>query len=76
MPTDTLVLACRLSGLSLTELWWEYLALGGTRSPAELAARMEPGHPWPAIEDLVLAAAADEALVSGGLPPLLRSPPG
>ncbi|RBY88667.1 hypothetical protein DQ240_04560 [Blastococcus sp. TF02A-26] len=70
LPTDTLVLACRLSGLSLTELWWDYLALGGTHSMPQLSARMTLGHEWPALEDLVLATAADEALVSGGLPPL------
>ena len=70
MPADTLVLACRLSGLSLTELWWEYVALGGSLSPAELAARMAPGHEWPVHEDLVLSTAADEALIDGGLPPL------
>ncbi len=76
MPTDTLVPACRLSGLSLAELWWEYLALGGSRPPAELAARMAPGHEWPLLEDQVSSAAADETLVDGGSPPPVRSSAG
>ncbi len=73
LPTDTLVLACRLSGLTLAELWWDYLALGGSYSMVQLSARMSLGHEWPALEDLVLSAAADEALVRGGLPPLIPS---
>ena len=73
VPTDTLILACRLSGLSLHELWCEYLILGGNRSEPQLWARMTLGHDWPAFDDLVLSTAADEALVDGGLPPLVRS---
>lgn len=73
LPTDTLVLACRLSGLTLTELWWDYVALGGNHSMVQLLARMSLGHEWPALKDLVLSAAADEALVRGGLPPLIPS---
>ncbi|SHF84756.1 hypothetical protein [Geodermatophilus nigrescens] len=68
------MLACRLSGLSIADLYWKYLALGGTRTRAELMARMTLGHEWPALEDLVLSAVADEALISGGLPPLARHP--
>jgi hypothetical protein len=73
VPTDTLVLACRLSGLSLHDLWWEYLTLGGNRSQTQLAARITLGTEWPAFDDLVLSTAADEALIDGGLPPLVRS---
>ena len=70
MPLDTLAVACRLSGLSLTELWLEYAALGGSRSVAELTVRLALGRAWPTGEDRVLATAADEALVDAGLPPL------
>jgi hypothetical protein len=34
---------------------------------------MTLGYEWPAFDDLVLSTAADEALIDGGLPPLVRS---
>src|SRR3712207_7681468 len=40
---DDLSLACRLSGLSIDELWLRYLEIGGSRSRNQLAARLGGG---------------------------------
>jgi hypothetical protein len=64
---DDVDLACRLAGLTPYELWLRYVALGGTRSEAELAARVR-GLPWSAPDEAVLAVAVREALAEAGLP--------
>ena len=69
MAPDDLSLACRLSGLSIDELWLRYLEIGGSRSRTELAARLGGGG-WSAPEDGYLAVVADEALQERGLPRL------
>ena len=71
MTPDDLALACRLSGLSLGDLWLRYLEVGGSRSRAELAARLA-GTPWPEPEERFLAVVADEALREIGLPQLIE----
>ncbi len=67
MAFDEVSLACRLSGLSLDELWLRYLAIGGERSRAELESRLDAAR-WPEPEDRYLAVVADEALLECGLP--------
>jgi len=69
---DDLALACRLSGLSLGDLWWRYLEVGGNRSRAELAARLA-GTAWPEADDRFLAVVADEALREVGLPQFIEA---
>jgi hypothetical protein len=66
---DELALACRLSGLSVGDLWTRYLTLGGSRSRSELERRLA-GTGWPEREDRFLAVVADEALRECGLPRL------
>jgi hypothetical protein len=74
---DDVLLACRLSGLGVDELWLRFLELGGTRSKPELRERLA-GAAWPAQEDRVLAVVAAEALCEAGLPVLaaVTPPPG
>ncbi|SHF88746.1 hypothetical protein SAMN05444351_1156 [Geodermatophilus nigrescens] len=67
---DDVDLACRLSGLTLTELWIAYVGMGGSASEVDLWARLALGAGWPAVEDAMLLAAAEEALVNAGLPRL------
>jgi hypothetical protein len=66
---DELLLACRLSGLTLEELWLRYLEIGGSRSRSELASRLG-GADWPTAEDRFLTVVAVEALQERGLPQL------
>jgi hypothetical protein len=66
---DELALACRLSGLSVGDLWVRYLELGGSRSRSELEGRLA-GTGWPEPEERYLAVVADEALWERGLPRL------
>jgi hypothetical protein len=76
---DELALACRLTGLSLDDLWLRYLELGGSLSKGRLAARIA-GAAWPGPEDCYLAVVADEALQECGLPrlapPVVHGAPG
>ena len=72
MPPDDAVWACRLSGLSVAELWLRYLEIGGSRSMAEFAARLD-GAAWPEPEEPFLAVVADEALREAGLPSLVST---
>jgi len=67
---DEVVLACRLSGVSVDDLWLRYLEVGGSRSRGELASRLG-GVAWPEPEDRYLAVVADEALRDSGLPRLV-----
>jgi hypothetical protein len=69
---DELSLACRLSGLTIDELWMRYLEMGGSRSRSELQARLG-GAGWPEPDDCYLAVVADEALRERGLPRLAQS---
>jgi hypothetical protein len=71
---DELSLACRLSGLTVDDLWLRFLEVGGNRSKAELRARLA-GAPWPEHDDRVLALVAVEALREAGLPPLAPPTP-
>ena len=43
MAPDELSLACRLSGLTVDELWLRYLEIGGSRSRSELQSRLGGG---------------------------------
>lgn len=69
MVPDELSLACRLSGLSIDELWLRYLEIGGSRSKSDLQSRLR-GAGWPEPDDCFLAVVADEALRDSGLPRL------
>ena len=73
MAPDELSLACRLSGLTIDELWLRYLEIGGSRSRAELQSRLG-GAPWPEPDDCFLAGVADEALRDSGLPRVTPPP--
>src|SRR3712207_7182511 len=66
---DELSLACRLSGLTIDELWMRYLEIGGSRSRSELQSRLG-GAGWPEPDDCYLAVGGDEALRGRGLPRL------
>lgn len=68
---DELALACRLSGLTIDELWLRYLEIGGSRSRSELQSRLGGGG-WPEPDDCYLAVVADEALRESGLPRLAQ----
>lgn len=72
MAPDELSLACRLSGLTVDELWLRYLEIGGSRSRSELQSRLG-GAGWPEPDDGYLAVVADEALLERGLPRLAQS---
>jgi len=69
VESDELALACRLSGLSLADLWLRYLEVGGSRGRLELEARLG-GARWPEQENRYLSVVADEALRERGLPRL------
>jgi hypothetical protein len=68
---DELSLACRLSGLTVDELWLRYLEIGGSRSRSELQSRLR-GAAWPGPDDCYLSVVADEALLERGLPRLAQ----
>lgn len=74
MVADDVLLACRLSGLGVDELWLRFLELGGTRSKPHLLERLA-GAAWPVPDDRVLAVVAAEALREAGLPAVATTSP-
>jgi len=70
---DELLLACRLSGLSVDDLWIRYVEIGGNESKADLRARLG-GVRWSDREDRYLEVVALEALREQGLPALIPDP--
>ncbi len=61
-PCLLTVIAWRLSGLTLREVWWRHLALGGMSSGTALADYLSAGAAWPAAAHNVLAQTLNEAL--------------
>jgi len=60
------VLAWRLGALSLTDLWWRYVALGGNCKHDALAAYLAGNAEWPDIEHNTVAHALNECLWDAG----------
>jgi hypothetical protein len=56
------VIARRLGALSLADLWWRYLALGGNHPRAALAEYLDGTAWWSAHEHNVLAQVLNESL--------------
>jgi hypothetical protein len=70
------VIAWRLGGLTLDDLWWRYLGLGGNRRRGALADYLDGTVPWRADDHNVLAQTLNEALWDLGCSSLapLRDP--
>ena len=64
------VIAWRLGGLTLNDVWWRHLELGGTSSHAALAGYLLETTAWPAPAHNVLAHTLNEALWDLGCPSL------
>jgi hypothetical protein len=64
------VCAWRLGPLTLEDLWWRYVSLGGTAEPADVADYLQGLVSWPAREHNLLAQALNEGLWEVGLPSL------
>jgi hypothetical protein len=64
------VIAWRLGGLTLNDVWWRLLELGGTSSHAALASYLLETTAWPATAHNVLAQTLNEALWDIGCPSL------
>jgi hypothetical protein len=75
-PCPLTVIAWRLGGLTLTELWWRHLGLGGTGSRAALADYLHGTSTWPPAAHNVLAQTLNEGLWDLRIPSLvpLREP--
>jgi hypothetical protein len=65
------LVAWRMAGLTLSQLWWRYLGLGGHRAPDALADYLGGTTEWPAVEHNVLAQALNERLWDLGCPTLV-----
>ena len=63
-------IAWRLGGLTLPELWWRHLALGGTGSRTALADYLLGTAAWPDVEHNLLAQTLNESLWEVGIPSL------
>ena len=64
------VIAWRLGGLTLDDLWWRYFAVGGNHRLGELADYLGGSAAWPADDHNVLAQTLNEALWALGCPSL------
>jgi hypothetical protein len=64
------LLAWRLGSLTLAELWWRYLELGGNRPRAALGEYLTGTAAWSAAEHNVLVQALNECLWELGHPSL------
>jgi hypothetical protein len=64
------LVAWRLGSLTLAELWWRYVELGGNRPPAALGEYLTGTVPWNAAEHNVLVQALNECLWELGHPSL------
>jgi hypothetical protein len=62
------VIAWRLGGLTLNQLWWRHLALGGMSSHQALGNYLHGATAWPAEAHNPLAHALNEALWEFGCP--------
>ena len=62
--------AWRLGGLTLSDLWWRYVVLGGSHLQKELAAYLDGTAVWPDTEHNVLAHTINESLWDLGVPSL------
>ena len=68
-PVCPLTLAAwRLGGLTLSELWQCYFALGGHQPQTALGAYLDGAAAWPDLEHNVLAQALNESLWDVGVP--------
>lgn len=56
----------QLSGMSLPELWWRYVALGGESSPHALAAQIGGAAPVSRQEHNLIAQAINEGFLEAG----------
>ena len=70
------IIAWRLSDLTLTDLWWRYVSLGGQRPGSTMATYLDGTAAWPAAAHNVLAQTLNEGLWELGIPSLapLRGP--
>jgi hypothetical protein len=64
------VLAWRLGALSVTDLWWRYTELGGSRPRAALVEYLAGTAAWPTSEHNPLTHALNECLWELGHPSL------
>lgn len=69
------VCAWQLGDLTATQLWWRYVALGGSASSAALGDYLTDSTPWPASEHNVLAQALNERLWEQDIASLAPSRP-
>ena len=65
------VIAWRLGALTVTDLWWRYVGLGGNHPRGELAAYLDGTACWPDPEHDVLAQTLNEGLWELGCPSLV-----
>ena len=56
------LVAWRLGALTVTDLWWRYMELGGNRPCAALVGYLAGTVPWSAAEHNVLVQALNECL--------------
>ena len=56
------IIAWRLSSLTVTDLWWRYIALGGNQPRSATASYLAGGTTWPVPDHNALAQALNEAL--------------
>jgi hypothetical protein len=69
-PCPLTLIAWRLAGLTLNDVWWRHLELGGTSSRVALADYLHSTDAWPATAHNVLAHTLNEALWELGCPSL------
>lgn len=62
------VIAWRLGGLTVSDLWWRCVELGGNHRRAELADYLGGTAAWSAVDHNVVAHALNEALWERGCP--------
>jgi hypothetical protein len=62
------IIAWRLGALTVPDLWWRYVELGGNRPRPALAGYLAGSAAWPAFEHNTLAQALNECLWSLGHP--------
>jgi len=70
-----LAVALRLCGQSPTQLYWDYLSLGGDLSAADLEAFAGRVHRLPARDRALLGHAISELFMSQGQPWRVEPPP-
>jgi hypothetical protein len=66
-PGATIEHARRLAGCTLIELWWDYVALGGSATPQEVDDMLHERVPLTRTEHDVLVCALNERFAADGL---------